>query len=77
MNIPEEIFSTLTEEQKEKARDAKTPEDFLALVKETGYELSREQLEAVSGSGKWYCDAFGCTDYTCVGETGYCPDNRG
>jgi hypothetical protein len=49
MNIPEKILSQLTEEQKKKVEAAQTPEELLALAKETGYELSPEQLEAVSG----------------------------
>ena len=57
MNIPENILSTLTDEQKKKIEAAKTPEELLAIAKETGYELTAEQLEAVAG-GKgctWHC----------------------
>ena len=49
-------FDDLTDEQKEKARACKTPEDNLALAKDEGYELSDEELEAVSGG-------WGCWDY--------------
>ena len=42
-------FDDLTAEQKAKARAAKTPEEILALAKEEGYELSDDELEAVSG----------------------------
>ncbi len=49
MDIPENIFSTLTEEQKKKAEAARSPEELLAIAEETGYVLSREQLDAVSG----------------------------
>ena len=52
MNIPESIFSALTEEHKKKVEAAKTPEELLAVAKETGSELSEEQLESVAG-GKW------------------------
>ena len=52
MNIPENILSTLTDEQKKKVEAAQTPEELLALAKEAGYELSEEQLESVAG-GKW------------------------
>ena len=58
MNIPEEILNTLTDEQKKKVEAAKTPEELLAIAKETGYELTAEQLEAVAG-GK------GCTWHFC------------
>ena len=53
MNIPENILSTLTDEQKKKIEAAKTPEELLALVKEAGYELTQDQLEAVAGGGGW------------------------
>ena len=52
MNIDESIFSRLTDEQKKKVEAAQTPEDFLAIAKEAGYELSPEQLEAAAGC-KW------------------------
>ena len=42
-------FDDLTEEQKAKALKCKTPEDFLALAKEEGYELSDEELQSISG----------------------------
>ena len=53
MNIPENILNTLTDEQKKKIEAAKSPEELNALTKETGYELSPELLEAVSGGEKW------------------------
>ena len=49
MNINESILSKLTDEQKKKALAAKTPEELLAVAKETGYELSRDQLDQLSG----------------------------
>ena len=42
-------YSDLTDEQKAKVSACKTPEELLALAKEEGYELSDEQLSAVSG----------------------------
>ena len=44
-----ELLEGLTEEQINKLRDCKTPEEALALAKEEGIELTEEQLEAVSG----------------------------
>jgi predicted ribosomally synthesized peptide with nif11-like leader len=46
-------FKDLTPEQQAKARACKTPEDMLALAKAEGYELTDEELEAVSGGGAW------------------------
>ena len=45
-------FNDLTEEQKAKAAGCNTPEQMLELAKEEGYELSEEELAAVSG-GSW------------------------
>ena len=50
MNIPENILSTLTDELKKKVEAAKTPEELLAIAKESGREMSPEQLEAVRTS---------------------------
>ena len=66
MNIPEKILNTLTDEQKKRIESANSPEEFLKIAKETGYELSEEELNAMSG-GDW-CD---CNDYSC------CPDDFG
>ena len=49
MNIPENILSTLTDEQKKKVEAAKSPDELLAIANETGRELTLEQLESVSG----------------------------
>ena len=59
MNIPENILNTLTEEQKKKVEAAQSPEELLALAKEAGYELSTDELEAVSGG--WH--GCKCYDY--------------
>ena len=60
MNIPENILSTLTDEQKKKVEAAKSPEELLALAKEAGYELSPEQLDSVAGGNKceWFCPSY-------------------
>jgi len=47
-------FENLTPEQQEKAKACKTPEEVIALAKEEGYNLSDEELEAVSGEREWY-----------------------
>ena len=49
MNIPENILSTLTDEQKKKVEAVKSAEELLAIAKEYGRELTPEQLEAVAG----------------------------
>ena len=48
MIIDERIFSKLTDEQKKAVEAAQSPEELLAFAKETGYELTDEQLSAVS-----------------------------
>ena len=64
MNIPENILSTITEEQKKKIEAAQSPEELLAIAKETGYELSPEQLEAIAGGDDWRCPkASECPEY--------------
>lgn len=52
MDSVEDIFNSLTDEQKRRALDLRTPEEILAFAKEEGYELSDDQLEAVAG-GSW------------------------
>ena len=68
MNIPESILSRLTEEQKNRIGNAKTPEELLAIAKETGYELSGEELNALAGGDSWY----ECSNYdSCIDD--FCP----
>ena len=67
MNIPENILSTLTDEQKNKIEAAQSPEELLAIAKETGYELSQEQLEAVSGGKDNWCSD--CKENVCYYTT--------
>ena len=57
MKIDESILSKLTGEQKKKALAAKTSEELLTVAKETGYELSRDQLDKLSGG--WDCPFCG------------------
>ena len=66
MNIPENILNTLTDEQKKKVEAARSPEELLALAKEAGYELSPEQLEAVSGGDSgWKCNHYKHCSHFC------------
>lgn len=55
-------LQSVTPEQREKAKSCKTPEELLELAKEEGYELSEEELDAVSG-GNWFTDP--CDTATC------------
>ena len=57
------VWDGLTDEQKAKAKDCKSPEDMLSLAKEVGYALSEEELEAISGGASWDCISD-CNDHT-------------
>ena len=46
-------FKDLTPEQKERVRNAKTPNDLLQLAKEEGYELTDDEIENISGGANW------------------------
>jgi len=70
MIIDERIFSKLTDQQKKAVEAAQSPEELLAVAKETGYELSPEQLTAVQGD--WCGDH--CSSY-CPGF--YAEDSAG
>ena len=50
---PDELLSTLTHEQREAARNLKTPEEMLEFAQAEGIELTNEQLESIAG-GHWY-----------------------
>ena len=51
-NIPESLM--------EEARKCRTPEDFLALAKREGIQLTDEQLDGIAGGQDW-CGPYGCT----------------
>ena len=68
MGIDECILSKPTDEQKNKTEAAQAPEELLAIAKEAGYELSPEQLEAVSGGKYHWCISDGC-QVVCYEET--------
>ena len=55
MHIPEKAFSALTDEQKRRVEAARTPEELLAIAKESGYELTKEELNKVSGGQCEFC----------------------
>ena len=66
MIIDERVFSKLTDEQKKAVEAAQSPEELLAFAKETGYELSEEQLGTVS-QGSWcehYCSGYYCPSFS-------------
>lgn len=46
----------LSDELKDKVANCKTPEDMLELAQSEGFELSDEELEAISGGeDTWDC----------------------
>ena len=49
--MKKELLKGLSEEQLEKASHCKNGEELLALAKEEDYELTDEQLAAISGGG--------------------------
>ncbi len=71
MKFDDKIFSTLTDEQKRLVEEAKTPDDLLKIAKETGYELSQEQLDHIAGG--WDPDPFCTMDCEGVCQM-YCPE---
>ena len=64
-------FADLAPGQQEKARACTTPEEMLALAKEEGFELSDEDLEAISGGNAWDEFAQGYMDCNQIGCSGY------
>ena len=54
MDIDLNIFNILTDEQKKSVEEAQTPEELIALAKSQGYELTSEDMLAVSTG--WQCD---------------------
>ena len=45
-------FQRITKEQEARIRECETPEDFLALAKAEGYELTDEELASIA-AGSW------------------------
>ena len=57
-------FDDLPPDQQAKARACKPPEDLLEMAQEEGYELSDEELNAISGG--WHvCWDQKCSNYKC------------
>ena len=56
------IYDSLTEEQKEKAKDLKTVEEMTKFAAKEGIELPDEMLDSVAGgwSQRGECPRFGC-----------------
>lgn len=52
MDISKEVLSALDEGTKAKVAACETPEDIIALAKDSGVELSDAQLDSISG-GSW------------------------
>ena len=50
----DKLFGNLTSEQREKAKQCKSPEEFLKLTGAEGIDLTDEQMEAISGGGDWH-----------------------
>lgn len=48
------VFDDLTPEQKEQLKNCNTTEELVALAEESGYELTDEELDEISGGG-WGC----------------------
>lgn len=61
-------FSDLTEDQRQRARACKSPDELAALAESEGVTLTDEQLEAVAG-GSW--NSFGCGKNVCSDKFHY------
>ena len=60
----QDLFDKLTDDQKKKFENCKTPEELLAFAKDEGFELTDDQLEALSGGASW----SGCSHSSCGGK---------
>ena len=56
-------FNDLSPEIQARAMECETPEEILALANEVGYELSDEELEAISGGNIWKCHNVACRGF--------------
>ena len=55
MKLSEEMLSKVPDELKEKVKAATSADELIALSKESGFELSDDQLDAISGGECWHC----------------------
>lgn len=55
-------YNELAPEIKAKLQECKTADDIAALAKSEGYDLSDEELEAISG-GTWGCNNRICSEF--------------
>ena len=58
-------FADLTEEQKKKLKNAKTPEELRDLIDEEGLELSEDAIGDIAGGGSSCYRAGDCHDNYC------------
>lgn len=72
MKLNENLLRGLTAEQKKAAEAAQTPEELLALARETGHELSAKQLKAISGGAMCWNDETPCPE-ACIQHL--CPED--
>ena len=62
MDKYKEMFDGLSDDLKKKVTECKTADDLLDLAKAEGFELTDEQLDAISGGFEWIWD-MDSTDY--------------
>ena len=59
-------YKDLTDEQRNKIANAKSPEEILEMAKAEGYDLTDEEIENISGGSFWvteyYCPMCGSHD---------------
>ena len=63
-------FEDIPDSIRERALACKSPEELPSLAKEEGYEISDEDLDAMSGGGNWDDIKLNCGSHcarNCVG----------
>lgn len=56
-----EGFEGISDEVKQRAMAATSPEEIMQIARDEGLELTDEQLEGIAGGGDWTC-----SDHVCV-----------